>query len=230
MAVTDLKVISIGDSFLYGLELQDWGSQPSQLTWPALYAKYLQAEYQCLAKSAHSSQYVLRTLLASLHEQTQPCFYIIHWPSAIRTEYFSKTANDWVQITGTSIMNRVEGESELVQKAYYSIVNSLLGDKLHNLLMIYTAVQALKSSHHKFAMSVVDEQDFLYNKDLYDPEYVTFLQTHTEKYIHWFDGMTFHAWSKHNQWPEGPWGHPLEQAHAQAFEYFKDIYNSIITI
>lgn len=226
--VIDLKVISIGDSFFYGLELRDWGATPSQLTWPALYAKSCGAQYQCLAQSAHSSQFVLRTLLASINQQTEPCFYIIHWPSAIRTEYYSKDHDVWVQITGTTIMNEVPGESEMVRKTYYSVVNSLLSDKWQNLLMIYTAVQALKSAGHKFAMTVVDEQDFLYHRDRYDPDYVTFLQKNTEQYIHWFDGMTFHVWAQHNQWPIGPWGHPLEQAHEQAFHYFKDIYNSVI--
>jgi hypothetical protein len=222
-----LKVISIGDSYIYGTELMDCGpDRPSQSTWPALYAKSIQAEYQCLARPGHTSQYVLRALLESIVQQDQQCFYIIHWPSAIRTEYVDKKDDSWIQITPNMVLPESTAESESVRKIYYSTMNSLLGDKWNNLLMIYTAIQALKSAQHRFAMTVVD--DFLYHSEFHNPDYVTFLQKNTHNYITWFENLPFHNWTRLNQWPEGPHTHPLEQAHAQAFEYVKDIYNNIL--
>lgn len=222
-----MKVISIGDSFLYGTELADCHSnQASAKTWPALYAAAIGAEYQCLARPGHTSQYVLRTLLSVINQQTQPCFYVIHWPSALRTEYVNKQDDSWIQITPNMILPSDTAQSKTVQKIYYSEMNSLLEDKWHNLLMIYTAVQALTSNQCRFAMSTVD--DFLYHTDFHNPDYVLYLQQHTEKYINWFDQLPFHHWAQHQQWPIGPGGHPLEQAHAEAFLCVQDTYNNIL--
>jgi len=219
------KVISIGDSFLYGLELSDCNNgQASQLTWPALYAQHIGAEYTCLAQPGHSCQYVLRTLLDSLQVE-QNCFYIILWPSSIRHEYYNKENNQWTQLTPNIILNQTD-TSDLVCKTHYSSVNSLLGDKWQNLLNIYAATQALKNSNNFFSMSVIS--DFIFETEFFNPPYITFLQEKTRNYITQFDGLDFYTWAKQQNFSCGPGGHPLEEAHQNAYKYLKLIYKGIL--
>jgi hypothetical protein len=215
------KVIAIGDSFLAGTELKK-----QDTTWPGLFAKQHALEYQCLARAGHTSQFVLRTLVDALSTEPDSCFFVIHWPSAMRFEYVDRDRDIWVQINPNAVLhgNRYSPD---VQKLYYQHVNSLLGDKWHNLLMIYSAVQALKQTQHCYAMTTVD--DFLFATDFHNPGYVEFLQQQCQDHVYWFDGMTFLQWSDHKQFVRGPGGHPLEQAHQCAFEYFNPVYTALIS-
>ena len=216
------KVISIGDSFLAGSELKD-----PTATWPALFAKQHDLNYQCLALPGHTSQFVLRILFDALRTETEPCFFVIHWPSAMRFEYVDRDRDVWVQINPNAVLRGNQYSAD-VQKLYYQHVNSLLGDKWHNLLMIYSAVQALAQTPHCSVMTTVD--DFLFDTDFHNPSYVEFLQQHCQDHVHWFNGMTFLQWSDHNKFVRGPGGHPLEQAHQQAFELFEPLYKKLIDI
>lgn len=215
------KVIAIGDSFLAGSELKRTDD-----VWPGLFAKHNNLKYQCLAQPGHSSQFVLRTLFNVLRNETDPCFVVIHWPSAMRFEYVDRDTDTWVQINPNAILKGNE-YSPQVQKMYYQHINSLLGDKWNNLLIMYTAIQALKNTAHQYAMTTVD--DFLFATDFHNPSYVEFLQQQCQDHVHWFDGMTFLQWSDRNQFVRGPSGHPLERAHQCAFEYFNPVYTALIS-
>jgi hypothetical protein len=214
------KIISIGDSFLAGSELKN-----SKDTWPGLFAEYHGLDYQCLARPGHTSQFVLRTLFEALSEQTNDCLFVIHWPSAMRFEYVDRSSDVWIQINPNAILHG-NAESNDVQKIYYQHVNSLLGDKWNNLLLIYTAIQAIRQTSHRFVMTTVD--DFLFATDFHNPKYVQFLQQQCKNQVHWFDNLTFLQWTKHNNFACGPGGHPLETAHRAAFEYFKPIYKKLL--
>lgn len=216
------KVIAIGDSFLAGSELQN-----TRNVWPGLFADTHHLEYECQAKPGHTSQFVLRTLFEKLLTETDSCLFVIHWPSALRFEYVDRDNDSWVQINPNAILNGNIYSTE-VQKIYYQHMNSLLGDKWNNLLMIYSAIQALKNTSHCCAMTAVD--DFLFSTDFHTPPYVEFLQTECKSQIHLFDGLTFLQWSDHNKFPKGRYGHPLEQAHQRAFEYLNPTYKKLIDI
>ena len=214
------KVIAIGDSFLAGSELKN-----PNTTWPGLFAKHHDIEYQCLAQPGHTSQFVLRTLFDALHTETESCFFVIHWPSAMRFEYVDRDCDTWVQINPNAVLNGNQ-YSTSVQKIYYQHVNSLLGDKWNNLLLVYSAVQALSQTPHCYSMTTVD--DFLFDTKFHNPSYIEFLQQHCQNNLHWFDGMTFLQWVEHHSFVRGPGGHPLEQAHQRAFEYFEPTYKKLI--
>jgi hypothetical protein len=215
------KVIAIGDSFLAGAELKN-----PTATWPGLFAKQNGLKYQCLARGGHTSQFVLRTLFDTLRIETEPCFFVIHWPSAVRFEYVDRDCDAWVQIMPNLVLHGNQYSAD-VQKLYYQHVNSLLGDKWNNLLLIYSAVQALAQTPHRYSMTTVD--DFLFDTNFHNPGYVEFLQQHCQNHVQWFDGMTFLQWSDHNRFARGPDGHPLEQAHQYAFEYFAPVYTALIS-
>lgn len=214
------KVIAIGDSFLAGSEL----ASPNN-TWPALFATAQGIPYRCLALPGHSIQYVLRTLYECLHREDKPCFFVLHWPSALRFEYVNKHNDTWVQINPNAILNGT-AESEQVQRAFYQYANSLLGDKWQALSSIFAAKMALDQTDHVYTMSIVD--DFLFDTSFHNPDYVTFLQQKCQDSIVDFDGMPFQRWADSRGFAKGRYGHPLEQAHQAAFEYLKPLYQSLL--
>jgi hypothetical protein len=114
----------------------------------------------------------------------------------MRFEYVNRDTDTWVQINPNAILKGNE-YSPQVQKMYYQHINSLLGDKWNNLLIMYTAIQALKNTAHQYAMTTVD--DFLFATDFHNPGYVEFLQQQCQDHVYWFDGMTFLQWSNHKQ-------------------------------
>ena len=216
------KVIAIGDSFLAGSELTDPKS-----TWPSLFANKYQLEYVCLAKPGHTIQFVVRTLFETLHKESQDCLFVIHWPNALRMEYVDHQNDTWIQINPNAILFGNEYSSE-IQTMYYKHMNSLLGDKWHSLLMISSALHILQQTNHRYVMTAVD--DFMFDTTFHNPPYVEFLQASCQDYIHWFDTMTFLKWTEANKFAIGQRGHPLEQAHQCAFEYFEPVYKKLIVL
>jgi hypothetical protein len=206
------KIVAIGASVLAGEELDN-----PQAVWPKLYADSRGLDYENLASIGCSTQYVLRTLLANLDQD--PCLFILHWPNSIRFEYVNKDDDSWIQV------NPYTAESA-VKKIYYADINSYLGDKWNTLLMLYTAQQALTNTHHRYVMTVDD--DFLYTTQYHNPSYVKFLQDQTKDCVTWFDNTTWEHWCDQQQFPRGPFKHPLEEAHQAAFEYFDSLYDTII--
>ena len=91
--------------------------------------------------------------------------------------------------------------------------------------MIYSAIEALKSTQHVWSITTVD--DFYLHTDFHNPPYVEFLQNQCASHIQWFDDMPFQTWAEKNSFAKGPGGHPLEQAHWAAFEYMKKYYESL---
>lgn len=214
------KIVAIGDSFLAGSELAN-----ANTTWPALFANKYDLEYQCLARPGHSIQFVARTLFEALHTESQNCLFVIHWPNALRIEYINKQDDSWIQINPNMILFGNDHSDE-IQTMYYKHMNSLLGDKWHSLVMISMSLQMLKQTNHQYAMTTVD--DFLFDTDFHNPSYIEFLQKQCQGSIHWFDNLTFLKWAKSNKFAFGPGGHPLEQAHQGAFEYFESMYKKLI--
>lgn len=195
-------------------------------TWPGLYARHRGLEYQCLAQVGRTSQFVLRTLFSSLRHEVDPCLYVIHWPSACRYEYVDRQRDTWVQINPN---NTIDGNdtSEQVKLNYYANVNSLLGDKWHNLLMIHVAQKTVANTQHRLCMTTVD--DFLYATDFHAPDYVLFLQDQTRDHVRDFNGQTFTRWAEINSFAIGPRGHPQDTAHRAAFDLLGPAMDKIIT-
>lgn len=209
-----MKVISIGASVIAGAELQS----PNN-TWPALYAQSNNFDFENLGETGCAAQRVLRVLFESLQKESSSCFYVIHWPTSIRFEYVNKDDNTWKTISPNT-------STDLVNKVYYTEINSYLGDKFNTLLLIFAAQQALKNSQHKFAMTVDD--NFLYDTKWHNPEYVTFLQAQTKDSVLWFDQYVWSDWAKQKGFPHGVGNHPLELAHSEAFKLLSPIYNTLL--
>lgn len=209
-----MKIMALGASVIFGDEL----TSPDHV-WPALYATSRGLEFENLAQPRVGPQAVLRNLAASLSKNSDPSLYIIHWPTPIRWEYVDRDTDSWIQVSPTSPENQVK-------KVYYSEINSLLGDKWNLLLWIYSAQKLLENSPHQWTMTL--EDDFVYDKQWHNPDYVNFLQDSTKSGITNFEDQCWSQWTQRCGFERGSGGHPLEPAHARAFELFAPQYDQLI--
>jgi len=85
-----MKLITIGDSYTYGQELEN----REQDAWPALVAQALDCELVNLAMPGASNDYIFRTAIDNADE-----FMIVAWSECTRTEFFDddrvKQVSSW---------------------------------------------------------------------------------------------------------------------------------------
>lgn len=200
------KIISFGDSFMYGTDLPDCDSQNhSHLTWPALIAKELDMEYLCFAHGGLGNMHIAGNVLNSVLKDS---FHIIGWTWQDRFDYCLPN-NDFRTIQPSS-------DDEL-SRFYFKHLHSELGDKWRSLAFISTILNQLKEDRQPFLMTLLDRLvlDSRWNSKIG----FTFLQDKLRENLTWFPGeQTFLEWSRSNNYPESVNWHPLEEAHAQAAE------------
>jgi len=82
-------LISGGDSFTYGEELQDCNGSYSNLTWSALLAKRMGMSYCCTAKSGAANSSIRRNVMNAVHKykDTEDLFVAVMWSFPNRYEF-----------------------------------------------------------------------------------------------------------------------------------------------
>ena len=213
------KIVSFGDSFIYGSDLSDCDdNQYSQLTWPALCAKELGLDYECHAQGARGNHYI--SLLAIAKSCTN-ALVIINWSWIDRFDYFSMENKP-------KIMTVLPGLDNELSKFYYKNFHSEFGDIFRSLSAIHATHSYLKEQNIPFVSSIMDK---LLVTDMWNhaPGIVN-LQEVIQKDISWFPKQqTFLEWSRSNGYPESKGWHPLEQAHTEAVKVWLPTYKSMIS-
>ena len=98
------KVVAIGDSFTRGDELADCKDQlqnveiqPKQFssnTWPALIAKGLSLDYECIAIGGRGNQW-MSMIVSKLIETHKDCLFIVNWSWFERFDYINTESQQW---------------------------------------------------------------------------------------------------------------------------------------
>lgn len=217
------KVIAIGDSFFAGAELHNAAG-----VWPCVYANSIDAEFENRSRGGVGSKYVLKELLSSIYHEHEPCYYILLWPYLARRDYYDKDLGNWYALgpSAHTYKGKYQDSVESVRQHYFADMHSFLDDKVHNLLMIHHALLALQQTKHQWVMHISDYET--YETTCFQNDPVKLLQDQTLCAITTFeDNLTFVDWSKKHGCSLGPNGHPLEDAHQLAFEFFKSKYDHI---
>jgi hypothetical protein len=211
-----MKVKSFGCSFIFGSELADdgrrrWHTSPSMLTWPALIAKELAAEYRCYAIPGVGNLQILQQIMHQSGLYEPDVFYIIGWTwlerfDFIDSDYTSLWQIKWQTITPTTESNQAE--------FYYKYFHTELKDKLQSLIYIRMAIDLLQAKNIPFVMTCID--DLLFDRKFHAPVSIIDTQDYIKPYISDFQGKNFLDWSKNSGFQIGPMNHPLKEAHAAA--------------
>ena len=217
------KVIAIGDSFFAGAELHDATS-----VWPCLYANEIGVEFHNRSRGGCGSKWVLKELLSSIYNEHEPCLYILLWPYLSRRDYYDKDSEDWYALgpMAHTYKGKYQDSIESVRKHYFADMHSFLDDKIQNLCMIHHALLALQQTKHQWVMHISDSE--IYETTWFQDDPVKLLQDQTVWAITTFeDDLNFVDWSKKHGCHLGEYGHPLEDAHRLAFEFFKPKYDLV---
>ena len=197
-------IVSCGDSFFYGSDLQD-----TRNTWPSLIAKYLGRDYQCLAQPGVGNLQILKQILEAQSQFGNSAVYLINWTWIDRFDYVNTEDEQWHTV-------RPSLDDATRDPAYYRFFHSELADKFTNLVYISQAIQALQQ--HRYIMTYMDP--LLFDTQWHAPVYVQTLQQQIKPHLKSFDGHTFLEWSRSQRFPESDRWHPLEPAHEAAAEHW----------
>lgn len=212
-----MDIKSFGCSFIFGTELSDDGfggpyATPSQLTWPALYAKQLGYGYQCYARPGSGNLQIAEKVL-SQSTNLESALYIVGWTWIDRFDYTNSENDKWQTIMPID-------ETSLA-KTYYRDLHSQYRDKLTTLMSMRLVIDTLKQKGHPFIMTYMDE--LIFETQWHTTGAVLELQDYVRPHMTRFEGKSFLEWSRSKGYPETKKWHPLEQAHEAAANYMSEL-------
>jgi hypothetical protein len=199
-----MKIVSCGDSFFYGSDLQDLNK-----TWPAVIAERLDHDYVCYAAPGVGNSQILQQIIQAYHDHGDTAIYLVNWTWIDRFDYVSIEDEKWHTV-------RPGLDNPQLDEFYYRNFHSELADKFHSLVYVSQAQEILKNS--RYIMTYMDH--LLLDQRWHAPDYVTYLQCQVQNNLKNFDGKNFLDWSRANGYAISKRWHPLEQAHAHAAEYW----------
>ena len=143
------KVIAVGDSFTRGDELADCPKQIlgaplsfSNNTWPALIAKNLSIDYDCIAIGGRGNQWISCRVAAQIKKDT---LYIVNWSWFERFDYIDPVTDSWRT-------THPRHEDNLDHYFYRNLDNDIWN--LHrNLQQIHSTISLLKQKNINFIMT-----------------------------------------------------------------------------
>ena len=223
-----MKIISFGDSFIFGTELQnnDDGSQ----AWPAICARRLDMDYKTLAVPGCGNDHIARQVYSYYaNNPADKTLAVINWTWSQRWDFYIVKHEQWITLGPTCVPEKLkhlvdETQAHRVVDFYRDYANSsILWNKFRNLQTIYAVQQYLDSKGIKSVQTYMD--DTLLDQQWHAPDYIKELQKLVEPTLQNFDGLSFLDWSHKNGYPvTDPGWHPLEQAHLAAADYWQDVY------
>ena len=193
-------IVSCGDSFFYGSDLQ----KPSN-TWPNLVADTLGHEHQCLAYPGVGNLQILKQILQAREQFGETAIYLINWTWIDRFDYINRENKKWHTV-------RPSLDDPMRDPVYYRYFHSELVDKFTNLIYVSQAIEALRGC--RYLMTYMDR--LLLDTQWHAPDYVKNLQQRVSPHLKSFDGLTFLEWSRERKYAESSGWHPLEEAHVNA--------------
>jgi hypothetical protein len=204
-------IVSCGDSFFYGSDLQD-----TLNTWPSLIAKRLGHEYHCQARPGVGNLQILKQILEAQQQFGNSAVYLINWTWIDRFDYINTQDEQWHTV-------RPSLDDATRDPAYYRLFHSEQADKFTNLVYISQAIQALQG--HRYLMTYMDP--LMFDQQWHAPDYIKTLQDKVRTHLNSFDGQTFLEWSRSNGYPESKHWHPLETAHQAAADHWSEKVQSL---
>ena len=149
-------IVSCGDSFFYGSDLQDLNS-----TWPALVAQRLGLEYHCLAQPGVGNLRILQQVIEALDRFGPKATYLVNWTWIDRFDYWADQIN-WAKnkffVNQWQTIRPAVGNEQA--EFYYKQLHHTYSDKFKSLLYAKSAIDILSQKKIPFIMTFMDDLMF----------------------------------------------------------------------
>jgi hypothetical protein len=219
---------SFGCSFIFGSDLDDaiclpGTTIPSEKTWPAHLAQYLNYSYKSYAWPGSGNLQILETVLNQASISDHADLFVIGWTWIDRFSYdpTHHAENSWWKtIRPTDTTNSA--------KIYYRDFHSEYADKFSSLGYIRLAIDTLNQKNIPFLMTYMDQ--LLFDQRWHSSPAVIDLQSYVQPYMTKFENNTFLEWSRKYGYPESESWHPLDDAHRAAGDYMITIFDKQNTV
>lgn len=205
-----MKLRSFGCSFTYGTDLDrdaTHGVAASRHTWPALLARNLGLDYECMAWPGIGNLQILERVMAALQDP-DPCVYVINWTWIDRFDYQAHGMPKWLTIRP----NNTDSDAQF----FYRNLHSQHSDQLRTLSYMTAALNLLQQRDVSYIMTCID--DLVWDTQ-WSHDSVKSMQQQLRNHCTWFDGKNFLQWSQHCGHAVSDNLHPLHAAHRDAVNY-----------
>jgi len=224
-----MKIVSFGDSFIYGSELKREAH-----SWVSQCAEKLGVEYETTAKPGCGNEYISQQILSYFTNNTKEnTLAVINWTWGLRYDFFVSGKEQWTTLGGDCLPSTLEPLVGLVQAEkileFYNTYagKSILWDRWRSLQTIYTSQQFLKLHKIKNIQTYMDYM--LWDTEFHCPDYIRTLQDLTKTELQSFEGKNFLDWSyDHGFEVTETWLHPLEDAHKAACKLWLNTYQGVL--
>lgn len=229
-----MKIVSFGDSFVFGSELLD--NALGDKAWAGQIAKELGCEYHTSSVPGCGNDHIARQIYSWFSKHSaNDTLAVINWTWMCRWDFYIVKHETWITLGPTcapeTLKNLVsETEAQDMIDFYKHRANSsLLWNKIRNLQTIWAAQCYIKQKGINAIQTYMDYE--LFDTRWHAPDYVTELQALVRPELQLFEGKNFVDWSHDRGYRvtiEG--NHPLEQAHSAAKNLWKEIYKNKLKI
>lgn len=221
--MTFYQILSFGDSFTYGTDLSDCDQQRfSRSTWPALIAEHEQLHYKSLAEGGSGNQRIAFRIMEHYGKSTmkERNLYIVNWTWLERFDYIDPATDNW-----NTIHPMHDGS---VEHFFFKNLDSQPWNIIRNLQLIWSVISFLKTHDCKFVMTCLDDTLWTKNYSFKYTPAISSLQNMIRPYFFDFDGKNFLDWANENSFHKGLTGHPLEDAHREAYKIMHPTVKSLL--
>ena len=226
------KIVSFGESFVFGSELAD--NKHGDKSWIGQAAKKLGVEYETTAVPGCGNENITRQILTYFSDNpSENVLAVINWTWGARWDFYIPGIEQWTTLGLSCVPSKLEpfvgqSEAEKILEFYSKYPgHSTLWDKFRTLQTIYSAQQFLNYLNVPTIQTFMDYE--MWETEWHAPDYIQTLQTLTKRPLQNFEGKNFLDWSRdHGFNVTEPGWHPLEEAHSAACDLWIDTYRAVL--
>lgn len=143
------KIVSFGDSFVFGNELQD--NRDGSRAWPALAAHDLGCAYETMAVAGCGNENIARQIYTYFSRRPmENTLAVINWTWCMRWDFFLHETNTWITLGPTCVPGKLQDliginkATDLIDFYKTSLEPSQIWNIFRNLQCIYAVQSWLK--------------------------------------------------------------------------------------
>ena len=222
------KIVSFGDSFVFGSELAD--NEDGSKSWIGQAARNLGATYETHAVPGCGNDHIARQIYSHFGAKSADgTLAVINWTWCQRWDFYIVEHETWITLGPTCVPEKLKDlvsqtQAEDLIEFYQDRANSsLLWNKFRNLQTIWAVQGYLERRGVRSVQTYMDYH--LFDQSCHAPDYVQELQGLLRPNLELFEGRNFVDWSRTLGFAvTDPGWHPLEEAHKAACNLWQDRY------